>query len=190
MDRGARRWAIVEVGTLLTVPVVVVLATQVALAQSAAVDQFRQVARQEPRLREVLPDADSFAFENAVLPHFKAYAANVLGEKTLVGLAFFTNELDPQVHGYKAQFWMLVGMTPNGVLTGISIDYHAEPFGYFSIDPPKYVSQFTGKSILDPLEVGNDIDAVSRATITVEAATRAIRQGARQLVRQFLSEAK
>ena len=33
---------------------------------------------------------------------------------------------------------MLVGITPNGVLTGISIDYHAEPFGYFSIDPPKY----------------------------------------------------
>ena len=42
---------------------------------------------------------------------------------------------------------------------------------------------------MDPLEVGNDIDAVSRATITVENATRAIRQGSRQLIRQFLSEA-
>ena len=50
--------------------------------------------------------------------------------------------------------------------------------------------QFKGKSVLDPLQVGTDIDAVSRATITVEAATRAIRQGSRQLVRQFLSEQK
>ena len=146
--------------------------------------------RQEPRLREVLPEADSFTFESARLPHFRAHTVNARGEKTLVGLAFFTNELNPKVHGYKAQFWMLVGMTPNGVLTGISIDYHAEPFGYFSIDPPKYVRQFKGKSILDPLAVGNDIDAVSRATITIEAATRAIRQGSRQLVRQFLSEAR
>ena len=54
----------------------------------------------------------------------------------------------------------------------------------------EYGEQFIGKSILDPLEVGNDIDAVSRATITIEAATRAIRQGSRQLVRQFFSERK
>ena len=190
MSAGALRRAIVEVGTLLTVPAFVVLATQVALTQSSAVDQFRQVERQEPRLREILPDADSFTFMDAQLPHFRAYATNARGEQTVVGLAFFTNELDPHVYGYKAQFWMLVGMTPNGVLTGISIDYHAEPFGYFSIDPPEYGEQFKGKSILDPLEVGEDVDAVSRATITVEAATRAIRQGSRQLVRQFLSEAR
>ena len=190
MRGGAFRRTIAKVGTLLTLPAFVVLATQVALTQSAAVDQFRQVKRQEPRLREVLPDADSFAFVNAGLPHFKAYATNGRGEQTVVGLAFFTNELDPQVYGYKAQFWMLVGVTPNGVLTGVSVDYHAEPFGYFSIDPPEYSEQFKGKSILDPLQVGDDIDAVSRATITVESATRAIRRGSRQLVRQFLSEVR
>ena len=50
------------------------------------------------------------------------------------------------------------------------------------------VEQFNTRQILDPLEVGVDIDAVSRATITVEAATRAIRQGARQLAREFLAE--
>ena len=182
--------AIADMVTLLAVPALVLIATQVVLTQNSAVDQFRQVERQEPRLRQVLPNADSFSFENAGLPHFRAYAEGPGGEKTLVGLAFYTNELDPKVYGYKAQFWMLVGMTPNGVLTGVSIDYHAEPFGYFSIDPPEYGEQFKGKSILDPLQVGNDVDAVSRATITVESATRAIRQGSRQLVRQFLSERK
>ena len=188
MLRGSLRRAVLDVGASLMIPACVLIATQVAQAQSSAVEQFRQVARQEPRLREVLPDADSFVFEHAALPHFKAYSTDAAGEETLVGVAFFTNELNPPVHGYKAQFWMLVGLTPNGVLTGISIDYHAEPFGYFSIDPPEYGDQFKGKSILDPLEVGDDIDAVSRATITVEAATRAIRQGSRQLIRQLLPE--
>ena len=56
------------------------------------------------------------------------------------------------------------------------------------MDRPEFPDQFVGKSILDPLEVGQDIDAVSRATITVEAATRAIRQGARQLAGEFLAQ--
>ena len=159
------------------------VAAQIVLAQRSVVEQFRQVERQEHHLRAVLPDADSYRFVNAALPHFRAYTGD-----TLVGLAFFTNELDPRVYGYKAQFWMLVGMTPGGVLTGVAIDYHAEPFGYFSIDPPAWAAQFPGKSVMDTLEVGTDIDAISRATITVESATKAIRQGSRQLIRQFLSE--
>jgi len=169
---------------LLAILVILATTSAPALAQ-AWVEQFRQVDTQQAHLRAVLPDADRYEFVSAALPHFRGYASD-----RLVGLAFFTNELDPKVYGYKAQFWMLVGVTPSGVITGISIDYHAEPFGYFSIDPPKYVEQFKGKSVMDPLEVGRDIDAVARATITVESATRAIRQGARQLVRQFLAESR
>ena len=155
----------------------------VALAQLTAVEQFRDVERQAHHLRAVLPDADSYRFVDAAFPHFRGYAGD-----TLVGLAFFTHELDPPIRGYKDRFWILAGLTPGGVLTGISIDYHVEPFGYFSIDLPAFAAQFPGKSILEPLEVGRDIDAVSKATITVESATRSIRQGARQLMRQFLAE--
>ena len=175
--------ALLGTSALLAGPMLVLFATQVVIGQTAVVDQFRQIDRQEHHLRAVLPDAERYEFINAALPHFRGYRGN-----TLVGLAFFTNELDPKVYGYKAQFWMLVGMTPNGVLTGVSIDYHAEPFGYFSIDPPKFGDQFKGKSVMDPLDPGNDIDAVARATVTIQSATRAIRQGSRQLIRQFLSE--
>ncbi|HIN12387.1 MAG TPA: FMN-binding protein [Acidobacteria bacterium] len=41
---------------------------------------------------------------------------------------------------------------------------------------------------VDESTTAEDIDAVSRATITVTAATRAIRQGARLLAREFLAE--
>ena len=69
---------------------------------------------------------------------------------------------------------MLVGMDPGGALINISIVYHNEPFGYFSIDLPKFIEQFRGKSVLAPMTVGQDIDAVSRATITNSAAVRSI----------------
>ncbi len=177
------RTARVSVAALWTVPTLMLAASQVVVAQSSAVDQFRQVHKQEHHLRSALPDADAYEFVDAELPYFRGFKNG-----DLVGLAFFTNELDPKVQGYKASFWMLVGMTPSGRLTGVAIDYHAEPFGYFSIDPPAFGTQFEGKSVMDPLQVGDDIDAVSRATITVESATRAIRQGSRQLMRQFLSE--
>ena len=164
-------------------PLVLFIAVAAGVGAQSWIDQFREVATQKRHLETVLPDADRYEFVEATLPHFRAYTGD-----TLIGLAFFTNELEPKVYGYKTQFWMMVGVRTSGVISGVSIDYHAEPFGYFSIDPPEYVEQFRGKSIMDPLEVGNDIDAVSRATITNESATRAIRQGSRQLLRQYLSE--
>ena len=85
------------IAILLAFPAVITLNNQTALAQSSAVDQFRQLDRQEPRLRQVLPNADVFTFENASLPHFKAYDEDTNGKRTLVGLAFFTNELDPKI---------------------------------------------------------------------------------------------
>ena len=59
--------------------------------------------------------------------------------------------------------------------------YHDEPFGYFSIDLPEFIEQFRGKSALAPMTVGDDIDGVSRATITNNAAVRSIRDSARRM---------
>jgi Na+-translocating ferredoxin:NAD+ oxidoreductase RnfG subunit len=39
-----------------------------------------------------------------------------------------------------------------------------------------------------PMTVGNDIDAVSRATITNNSAVRAIRESARRMAREFIAE--
>jgi len=63
---------------------------------------------------------------------------------------------------------------------------HREPFGYFSIDRPEFASQFKGKNIRDPFKVGGDVDAVSRATMSITSATRAIRDSARLAARRLL----
>jgi hypothetical protein len=51
------------------------------------------------------------------------------------------------------------------------------------------VAQFTGKSVRAPFRLGEDIDAVSRATITMTSAVRAIRDSSRAMARQFLDPA-
>jgi transcriptional regulator of nitric oxide reductase len=82
---------------------------------------------------------------------------------------------------------MLVGLDAAGVLTGIVIVDHHEPYGYFSIDLPRFPAQFKGKDIRDPFRVGNDIDAISRATITITSATRAIKNSARRVAKQLIA---
>ena len=46
-----------------------------------------------------------------------------------------------------------------------------------------------GKSIRQPFKVGQDIDAVARASITMDAAARVIRDSSRAMARQFLNPA-
>ena len=92
--------------------------------------------------------------------------------------------------GYAGRIDILVGMTAAGVITGVEVMEHDEPYGDFSIDEPGFARQFIGRRITDPLKVGQDIDAVTRATITVEGATRAIRKAARQVARQQLRDAQ
>ena len=95
----------------------------------------------------------------------------------------------PNERGYHAAMHFLVGLDLQGVLTGVVLDYDSEPYGYFSIQPPEFVAQFTGKSVRAPFRVGEDVDAVSRASITVNGATRAIRDSARTMAKAFLDTA-
>ena len=94
---------------------------------------------------------------------------------TLVGLAFWTTELEPLERGYDGPIKMLVGLDTRGILAGVIVAEHHEPYGNFSIDVPRFPAQLTGKSVRDPFKVGGDVDAVSRATITMSSAATACR---------------
>jgi len=168
-----------------------VLAMLTGLGGSAYAQRHRATAdfdRYVTYLQDVLPDAESFEFVDTGTPHYRGYRIGPDGERTLVGFGFFNVDFAPRVRGYKGEIWMLIGMNPGGTLTEVDILYHNEPFGYFSIDLAEFVEQFRGKSVLAPLTVGDDIDAVSRATITNNGAVRAIRDSARRMAREFLAE--
>jgi NosR/NirI family nitrous oxide reductase transcriptional regulator len=105
----------------------------------------------------------------------------------LLGLSFWTTEIEPLERGYDGPIKILVGMDTKGVLTGVVVAAHNEPYGDFSVDLPEFAAQFKGKSIRDPFRVGADIAAVSRATITITSAARAIRISARRMATQLLA---
>jgi transcriptional regulator of nitric oxide reductase len=134
------------------------------------------------QLRQLFPSAASFSPKSGAPPHFKA-----LDQRQLItGYAFWTTELEPLERGYDGPIKILVGLDPKGLLTGIVVAEHNEPYGNFSIDRPEFAAQFRGKSIRDPFRVGGDIHAVSRATMTVSSAARAVRNSARRVARQLL----
>jgi NosR/NirI family transcriptional regulator, nitrous oxide reductase regulator len=145
-------------------------------------------ARLQAQLKRLFPTATAFSPKGGDPPHFKAFVTDQRsGLQTLLGLAFWTTELDPLERGYDGPIKMLVGMDPNGLLTGIIVTEHHEPYGDFWVDRAEFAAQFRGKNIRDPFKVGSDIDAVSRATITVTSASRAVRNSARRAARQLLT---
>ena len=135
------------------------------------------------QLKELFPAAAAFSPKVADPPHFKAFAP---GGQQVIGLVFWTTELEPLERGYDGPIKILVGMDTKGVLTGVIVAGHNEPYGDFSVDRPEFAAQFKGKSIRDPFRVGADVDAVSRATITVTSAARAIRNSARRMATRLL----
>jgi NosR/NirI family nitrous oxide reductase transcriptional regulator len=139
------------------------------------------------QLKQLFPGASMFSPKEGSPPHFKAYKSDTSGARTLLGLAFWTTELEPLERAYDGPIKILVGMDPTGILNGIVVVDHREPYGYFSIDLAAFAAQFVGKDIRDPFRVGVDIDAVSRASISITSASRAVRNGGRRVVRELLT---
>ena len=166
--------------------VAVALATTWIVA--IATDRIATNPRPDPLLRALFPAAATFSPLTGDPLHFIAYAGDSRQSASgrPLGIAFWTTDLVPQEHGYHGPIQILVGMDVAGILTGVVVDYNTEPYGYFSVDPPKFAAQFKGKSIRDPFRVGQDVDAVSRASISINSATRAIRDSARMAAQRVL----
>jgi len=148
----------------------------VALTAQPTIDSKTQV-----NLKRLFPSATAFTPKGGDPPHFKA-----MNGPSLLGLAFWTTELQPLERAYDGPIKILVGMDTKGVLTGVIVVEHHEPYGNFSVDTAGFAAQFRGKSIRDAFKVGVDVDAVSRATISITSASRAIRNSARLAARQLL----
>lgn len=164
----------------------------VALAAVAlAADRIFTNPKPDGHLRALFPKAAAFSALSGTPMHFKAYAADpkTTPNPPLLGYAFWTTDLVPNEFGYHGPIHVLVGMDLTGILTGAIVDYDSEPYGYFSVQPPEFGAQFIRKSIRAPFKVGDDVHAVSRATITISSATRAIRDSSRAMAKAFLNPA-
>ncbi|MCZ6484699.1 MAG: FMN-binding protein [Acidobacteria bacterium] len=160
-------------------------------AAYSLVSQFIPLSSEaeQRHIREVLPDADAFSSKEGDPPYYKGYKIDPqTNRRTVVGLAFFTIDASPRERGYEGPINIAVGINMQGVITQIKVVAHREPYGYFSVDRAKFAEQFRGKSLRDRFRMGRDIDAVTRATMSIGSASRSIRKGARQIFKQYLEE--
>lgn len=101
------------------------------------------------------------------------------GEGDIVGFAALG-----EAPGYGGPLEVLVGVSPDGAISGVMIVTQRESPGFFRlIENNNFIQQFDGSTVRDPLAVGADLDAVSGATISSEGLARSV-QGAARLIAQ------
>jgi len=156
------------------------------LALAAGGASAQNVERVLPSvLREVMPAADRFDPADGSPPVKRAYRGD-----ELIGYVFHTEDLPPEQTGYSGAVRAVVGMTLDGVLTGMRVTEYRESrkfeWGDFLAEPG-FQEQFTGKPAGDPFGVHQDIDGISQVTITVRALARSVRDAARRVALAYLS---
>ena len=81
---------------------------------------IKDIEKENEALTIVLPDAQSFSKKSGIFPYYKAYKTSARTDSDLVGFAFMTTDIVPEILGYAGPIKMLIGMTPQGNITKVS----------------------------------------------------------------------
>lgn len=176
----AKRWLGAAIAAVVVVPALVG-------AQQRIAGFIEEVPAE--KLKRLFPHATHFTPRQEEPLHFKVYTADPQAGAKPIGYAFWTTDLVPEQLGYHGHIHMLIGMDTGGRLTGVIVDWNTEPYADISIETPPFPAMFPGKSIRDKFVAGEDVEIMSRATITVRAAAREIRDSARMVARAVLTPA-
>lgn len=91
--------------------------------------------------------------------------------------------------GYAGPIEMLVGIDPSGNITGVKIVAQRETPGFFRLILNEgFPDQYIGLSYQNPLQVDDDLDAVTGATVSAEGIAISVRQAVRLLAQQGLGD--
>lgn len=169
----------------LLLPVAFGLASALAVA---SVEAQRVGGIDQALYREVMPAAERFDRVAGSPPVVRAYRSGADGEDILHGYVFLTSDLPPEQFGYSGPIEALVGMRPDGTLSGVRVVDYRESYmrsmGDF-LRRPGFQEQFAGKHIGDPFQVWGDVDGISRVSISVRALSRGVRDAARRVANAY-----
>jgi electron transport complex protein RnfG len=133
-----------------------------------------------PSIKAVLPEHDNDPIKEALVlnlgqdekgkPIEKKLFPGKKGGK-LVALAY-----DTAATGYHGDISVMIGLDPEGTLTGVSIMTHTETPGLGAkVEESVFTDQFKG--LTGELAVGEDINGVSGATISSKGVVTAVNEG-------------
>jgi Na+-translocating ferredoxin:NAD+ oxidoreductase RnfG subunit len=90
--------------------------------------------------------------------------------------------------GWGGPLHMATVIDKNGVIERvILIDHKETPSFFFKIQRHRFLQQFAGKKVSDPLVLENDIDTVTQATMSSKAITDAVRGGSHAVAKKILN---
>ncbi len=97
-------------------------------------------------------------------------------------IAFNSYDVRPEIRGYAGPIKLLIIIDNSGIIRALKILEHRETRNYVHyMETQEYLSQFVGKSVMDPFEIDRDIDGISRATVSVQALARTVRESSRTM---------
>jgi hypothetical protein len=126
------------------------------------------------------PGATAFTDRGGSPPRWTATTPGPGGAPVPVGSVVSSADLAADVRGYAGPVPVLVGVDPNGTITGVALaPNHETPLYAAKVEQGGFLQQFTGKTVTAPLVLDEDIDGVTRATGTAAAITEGVRRSAR-----------
>ena len=166
----------------------VVLITLLASLHPNLVSGQRIERIPESLIRDVMPGADRFGEVDGDPPVILAFTESPDDSEVVFGYVFLTSDLPPEQYGYSGPIEALVGMRPDGTLTGMLVTDYNESYmrsmGDF-LRTPGFQEQFAGKHIGEPFQLWNDIEGISRVSISVRALSRGVRDAARRVANAY-----
>ena len=90
--------------------------------------------------------------------------------------------------GYSGPIEMLVGVDPAGNILGIQVVAQRESPGFFRlVEGSNLIQGYNDLQITDPLQLGQDLDAISGATLSAEGVASSVRLAAHQIAAEGLN---
>lgn len=137
-----------------------------------------------PLLPAAAPAAHDFSGRHGDPPRWTAQAPGPGGATVAIGSVVSSADLAPGVRGYAGAVPLLVGVAPDGSIMGVALlPNHETPAYAARVGEGDFLRQFTGKKAADPLALGEDVDGVTRATVTAAAVADGVRLAARAAAR-------
>ncbi len=133
-----------------------------------------------PLLPLAAPGAAAFSAKGGTPPRWTALTPGPRGARVPVGSVVSSADLAPEVRGYAGPVPVLVGLAPDGTITGVALAPHHETPTYVArLEQGGFLRQFAGRRAADAFELDGDIDGVTRATVTAAAVAEGVRRSAR-----------
>lgn len=94
--------------------------------------------------------------------------------------AFNSFDVTTNVRGYAGPIKVMITLGSDGIIRGITILDHRETKNYVHyMERREYLDRYNGKSVHDRFEIDRDVDGITRATVSVEALARTVRESSR-----------